>query len=420
MTTDEHSKYRKRIDDDSTGLIREDPRPVPAGGLVFEKLADVATGSTALALTAIADQVLPSATEDETALGDYGLAQLAAEHASGRAREILERAHPLVSGGKWRPALIAIEEALAADPTSGEAWALKGRCLKELGLHEAALRVFRYAREQVSDPQLRILILKLEADCVQASTRVLEAQIVQLAEKNQLDEALALVKDALCRQPSNIVFLHHLANLQWRSGNPEAARQTIQEAHRHVGRDGIDLIADLERKIDFGPHFSAVESARLSLRQGDTAAAIRNLDSCAATLKGNVHYEGLRAYAEGKRRAFTQFLGAKGHAQAVSLQQQTLRWVVAEEIHQADHAMRTGDYARAREALEAASRIEPDCGAVLYKLANAIVVANRARPITEELKQAEAMASRSAVDSAYQELAAELVQKIRNLRLAGD
>jgi thioredoxin-like negative regulator of GroEL len=285
----------------------------------------------------------------------------------------------------------------------------------ELGLHDAALRVFHHARQQVSDPQLRILVLKLEADCTRFSTRTIEGQIVQLAEKEQVNQALKLVHDALQRQPSNIVFLYHLANLQLRSGNRDAARQTIDEARRHVGRDSVDLIAEIERKIEFGPYAATIEQARVALRRRDTVAASRHLDSC-SVLDGNDHFEGLRAYAESKRLKLGQLFAAKRREQPASVQQQTLRWLLAEEIQQADTAMRAGDYARARVALEAALRVEPDCGAVLYKHASAIAEANRAHPTEEELKQAEAMAARSTIDATYQELAGDLIKKIRALR----
>jgi tetratricopeptide (TPR) repeat protein len=401
------------------GLVKEDRRPSTMGGLTFEKLVDAAE-SARPALVAIADQVLQAADPLEPQLGDYGLAQLVAEQAIGRARELLERANSLISGGKCRMALIPIEEALAADSSSGEAWALKGRCLAELGLHEAALRVFHYARERVSDPQLRILILKLEADSAHSVTRTTETKVVQLAGNGQIDEAMALVRDALGRQPSNIVFLYHLADLHWRSGNIDAARAAIQEAHRHVGRDSVDLLADLERKIEFGPHLAAVEEARRALRQRDPATALSILDSCAAALERNEHYQGLRAYAESKRKVFGQLLGAKSAVVPVSVQQQTIRWVLFEELREADQAMRASDYARARAALDAAGRLEPDCGAVLYRHASAIVAANRAgRPAVEELKKAETLAARCAVDPAYEELAAALVGRIQEMRAAG-
>jgi hypothetical protein len=76
VTPENPDKYRKRVDDDATGLVKEERRP-SSSGLMFQKLDEAAAGA-APALTAIADQVLPSGVGD-TGLGDYGLAQLVAD-----------------------------------------------------------------------------------------------------------------------------------------------------------------------------------------------------------------------------------------------------------------------------------------------------------------------------------------------------
>ncbi len=410
MTDEESTKYRKRVVDESRGLAR-DQAPFPmAGGLAFEKIDDVAADAGA-AFTPIADRFFQQLATTEPEFDDGGITQLLAEQAGNRSRDLLARAQSMLANRQVRPALLVLEEAVSADPSSDEAWTLKGRCLAELGLHEAALRVFRHARGLVSDHQVRILCLKLEADCARALTRATEEQVAALFAKGQMKQASKLVSEALHLQPSNIVLLYHLANLHLRSGELDAARRTIEEARRHVGRDTLDLIAELQRKIDFGSLASTMEEVRAAMREREPTKALKLLASCAA-LEGNEHFEGLRAYAEKKRPALSQLLGGK-HSIGASLEQQTLRWVLAEEIREADAAMRGGDYRQAKDILKSASTIDPDCGAVLYRHAAAIVAD---QPDKDDLKLAESLATRSRCDASYSEAIDDLTKRIAAIR----
>jgi len=408
MTDEESTKYRKRVVDESRALTRDDAPLPSAGGLAFEKMDDLPTEADA-GFTPIADRFFQQAAS-EPEFDDGGLTQLLAEQAGNRSRDLLAKAQSILSNRQVRPALLVVEEAISADPSSGEAWTLKGRCLAELQLHQAALRVFRHARVLISDHQVRILCLKLEADCARALTRATEEQLAVLFAKGQIKQASKLVSEALQLQPSNIVLLYHLANLHLRSSEIDAARRIIEEARRHVGRDSLDLIAELQRKIDFGALASSVEEARVALRQRDPARALRLLASCKA-LEGNEHYEGLRAHAEKKRSAFSQLLGSK-HSVDASLEQQTLRWILAEEIKDADGAMRAGDYRKAKDILKSAATIDPDCGAVLYRHAAAIIAD---RPDKDDLKLAESLAARSRCDASYSEAIDDLARRIADM-----
>jgi tetratricopeptide (TPR) repeat protein len=410
------SKFRERIVDTAEGLTREDTRHAfSAGGLLFERLQDAAADES-MQLTPVSDQVLVPDPENDTALSYAGVGLLLAEHTSGRVRELLEKARSLIVESQWRSALLAVDQAIAADGTSGEAWALKGACLTKLGLFEAALRVLQYARGHVSDPEVRIRILRLEADCVHTSTVALESRLGELAEKGQAEDALKLVTEGLRAQPSNIVFLYHHARLLWLSGDDGGARRALQEAQKHSGRESADLIADLERTIEFGAHISAVEAARSALRRKDAAEALRLLDGCAAALAGNEQFEGLRTYAEGKRRTLGQFLGTRKAGPPAGSAQRTLRWLLADELREADAALRAGNLERARHVLEAAGQIDANCGAVLYRHARAITAAG-ARASADELRQADALATRAGEsDPDYLDLAQSLLAGIRETR----
>jgi tetratricopeptide (TPR) repeat protein len=425
MAAEDLSKFRKRVEADSGGLERTEGKPAASGGgVAFEKF-DSSDRAGSLAIASIADKIRP--VEDAAlALPDFGIGLLVSQQQSERVWELLERAGALISSREYRSALPVIEEALAADRTSGEAWALKGRCLSQLGYHEAALRVLHYARDQVSEPEIRVVILKLEADCVHSFTRALEEKMVALAATNQLAEALELVRQGLSREPSNIVLLYHQANLHWLLGDNDAARQGIEEAYRHVGRDSVDLIAELERKLEFGTHWSAMEAARVAVRSGDSATAFNHLDSCASALRGNEQYAGLRGYAERKRRTLGQLMGSRGAVASVSVQQQIMRWVLTEELREADDSLRTGVYSQARKVLERAAKLEPDCCAVCYRHARALFLIWRdilekqgrvdLRNAGDDLKAAEALARRANVDPGYREQADALLRDLGILR----
>jgi len=427
MADEQTGKYRERVEDADTGLTREaDLQRRPSfQGLTLEGLEELPEASTA-ELVPLADRLIPQA-DTEDALPDFGVGLLLERQKSDKCRALLERAQALSARGEWRPALVTVDQAVAADPASAEAWALKGRCLAELGHNEAGLRVLRYARDRVSDPDLRILVLRLEAICVRNITRKLEERLVRLVEEHNLDQALELVGEGLRQQPSNIVLLHHLANLHWMRGERESAQKAVEEARRHVGRENVDLIAELERRFAFGAHKASVEAARLLLRQQDAAGALAQLDTCRAQLDGNEHYDGLREYAEQKRGGLSRLLGGGGHvAPQGALRQQTLRWLLSEELKQAEEASRRGDYRRACEALEATAKIDPDCGAVHYQQARAIVSECRkeversrragAAGALAELGQAEERLQRALIDQSLDEQVKALRQAIAAVR----
>ncbi len=425
--SDKTGKYRKRIDADSGTLVRQEtPRTGDGQGLCFERIGEAGMPPQ-LSFTSAVDDLLLTDDEEDSAVGDFGIGSLLAEQRESRAGALLQRVQSLISSGEYRAALVLAEQALAVDGDCDEAWVLKGRCLALLDHHDAAIRVFRYARSRVSDMQLRVHILKAEADCVRRSTSMLESQLIQLADKKEFAQALKLVNEGLSKQPSNLVFLYYCAKIHWLSGNRHEAVRTLEEAKRLAGDDKSDLIADLERRIEFGDHFPTAEAARLDMRHGNLTKALEHLDACAEALSSSEQYSSIRAYAEGKRRRLGQFLSRKTQPVAESLRQSTLRWLLAEEIREADDAMRADDLARARLAFERAERIEGTCGALCYRHARAIFLSCRAARETperagvwnglEDLKIAELLIAKATLDPGFNEAARVLGKSIANLRL---
>jgi thioredoxin-like negative regulator of GroEL len=430
MADGDESKFRRRIEDADGGLAREEEsrrRRPSAQGLALGDLEAV-QDIGGLEFTPLADEVLGDRPDEQAdgILPDFGLRRFLAEQRSEAARELLQRAHALMFEGPSRAALGLIEEALVVDPDSNEAGVLRGRCLADLGHHEAALRVLRLSRAKVTDPGLRVIILKAEAACIRAMTGALEEKLAPLIAERKLDDALALIQQGLVRQPSNIVFLHHLMNVYVSQGDMGRARATLDEARRHVGRETVDLVGEMERNIEFGAHKSSMDGAWASLRLGNVAAALKHLDACRSALEGNEHYDGLRAYADQKRRGSAYFLTSKGSAPSGALRQQTLRWLLSEELRQTDRAMRHGDFQRAERALEAASTIDPNCGAVLVKHARAIVMQCRRAMETQRqvniagalarLERAAEMSARAAVDEGLDDERSRLLDTIAELR----
>jgi len=405
MPDEPPGKYRDRVEEPEGGLTREDDlrRRPSTQGLEFIPLEGMADAG----FLPLADRLMPEGDYDGESDGeplpDFGVGLLVAQQKSDKCRILLERAQEMISSGQWRRALPTADEAVAADPMSGEAWALKGRCLAEMGHHEAALRVLRHARGLVADGDLRVMVLRLESGCIRAITRRLEEQLVRLVEAGEIERALALVDEGLRQQPSNIVLLHHLANLHWMRGDKASAERAVEEARRHVGRENVDLIAELERRFTFGGHKADVEAARLMLRQHDAKAALEHLDA-GRSLEGNEHYDGLREYAEQKRGGLSRLLGASAPvAPQGALRQQTLRWLLSEELKQGEEAARGGDRQRARRAFDAAIAIDADCGAVYYSLARAIVAQHRRRAAKDDLAELDGLLQKALIDPGLEE-----------------
>lgn len=431
MNDENTGKYRKRLEDETEGGItrREDLRLRPEVDSIA--LQNIAAGPLrdVFKMTPLADQIGPFGEEGELvdeSLPDFGLGSLVEQQRSERCRESLDYCRKLIGEGRHRQALAPLEDALTSDPYSSEAIALKVRCLVELGHNEAALRVARMARSRVEDPELRFHILRLESVCVRALTRALEDRLGGLIEEGRLDEALSLVQDGLRQQPSNIVFLYHLADLHWARGEQGEAVRMLEEARRHVGRENIDLIVELERKITFSAHRDTVENARLAVRRGDPAAALAMLDSC-RELKGNEHYDDLRRYAEEKARSGLKlFFASKLMPEQGAQRQQTLRWLVAEEFHAAEKAQRAGRFSAAREALTEAARLEPACRIVPFRHAAVIVAQYRQasenkrstlrETVRQDLELAESMVKDVASDPEFTAPSATLLQSIQALR----
>jgi cytochrome c-type biogenesis protein CcmH/NrfG len=416
---EQQGKFRERVEEEAGGLVRDDERRrrPSTQGLAFEPLADTAAASAGF--IPIADRlVLESGGDGEDSAGllpDFGMGLLLAQQKSEKCRQLLENVQSMISNGQWREALAVADEAVAADPSSGEAWALKGRCLTELGHFEPGVRVLRRARGLVSDGGLRVMVLRLESICISAITRRLEAELERLAKAGEIERALELVRDGLRQQPSSVVLLLHLANLYWMSGDRESAERAVIEARRHVGRENVDLIAELERRFTFGSLKSEVEAARLMLRQHNPKAALEHLDAC-RNLEGNEHYDGLREYAGQKRGSLTRLL--VGGAPAVpqgALRQQTLRWLLSEELKEAEDAVRSGDFRRARGAYAAAAEIEPDCGAIYCGHARAIL-AQRGRRGKDELALFEELLQRSLIDPGLEDQVRSLRRSAKEAR----
>jgi hypothetical protein len=431
MSQDSPNKYRdrKEVPSEGGGLAREESRRLPNQGLDLAVEQPGATGgSGALPLVALVDELMPATggVDAPSAQMDFGLAALVAEQRSERVAGLIRRIEALVAERKWRPALGVAQEARVADPASAPAIVWQVRCLMELEHYEPALRVVAYTRGQVTDPDVRSLLLRCEAACVRAATKALEARLVELVNGGKLEDGLTLVREVLARQPSNVVFLCHLATLQYRSSDVQGARRTLQEARRHIGRESTDPIAELERAIEFGSHGRQVEAARQALRQHDSAKALELLEACASDLCGNEHFDGLRELALEARSASRAFRrNTTGASAAAPSRQQTLRWIVSEELRRGEEALRAGQFVRAREALEAAERIDPRCGAVCYRHAEAIVLACEAGVKQgvrlgdgdrDALAQAMELARRATVDPAYEGLVGHIVTAIRSLQ----
>jgi hypothetical protein len=411
-------RFRPRYVEESEGLAREeDLRPRSTDyGLMSEKLEEVTLAPT-VELVPLAHQLLQDEDADSLSTApDFGIASLLTEHRTERLSALLARADGMIAAGQWRPALLVLQDARRVDPDAVQPAAMQVRCLMECGAHEAALRVLAYLRDRITEPDVRVALLRQETACIREVTRAVETRVLGLVQEQKLDEAIGLIADGLARQPSNVVFLHHFAKLHYLRGDIPAARAAVAEARRHIGRENLDLIAELERLLDFGIHERAVETARRALRSGAAAQALRELDALAADLAGNEHYDGLRAYAR-VRAAGAGASASPGATADAALVQQTLRWVLAEELREGGDALGRGAFTRADKLFERAAAIDPRCGAVCYRHAQALhgaylAAAPRSGSV-QQLARAAELAGRARIDGAYEDQAAALLAAIR-------
>lgn len=425
-------RFRERIEEGTEGglALDEKLRRPSTRGLIFDEL-QAELEAEPYKVVSVADQVMPEAEtsglEMELADLDLDVGRLINGHRSEKVQQYLGEARAHMTAGRHRQALLPIEAAVSTDPGSIQALAMKGHCLSILGYHEAALKVLRHARGKVTDPDMRILVLRREADIVRAITKKLEEQLIELVEKREIDRAMELVESGLRRQPSNIAFLYHHCKLLWLKGEITQVRALLDEARRHTGRVNLDIFADLERRIDFGAHWPTVEAARDALRRGRSSEAARLLES-ACGLKGNEYYDALCEYTEKRSGGglLSLFTGPRMKPNGGATYQQLLRWILGEELKAADQLIHNEDYNGAIRQLVAAGRIDPDCAAVDMLHCRVLYRKNRRladtgarfnfQEVTKELETAVQLAERAMKDSDFTRDASELIKLISLLR----
>ncbi len=371
MPKEPQSNLRGKSEDapSASGLTRKDQKPAPAaGGVVFD----------------------PHRNEDDYSIPNFGkiiesddegdpasetLKILLSQQKVTKCRELLEQAQDLISQGKWREALDAAAEALEAEPRSGEALALRGRCLAENGQYRVGHRSLSGSLRFIEDSDLRAIVLRWDARCIQAYTKRILHEVAQLLQSNDLGHAQKLIDEGLQIQPSNLLLLYHLAHLKWQQGDGAAAENIVARARAQTGGKSSDLVSELEREFCFREHGEHVERARQALRRKDMAEAARILEGYYSVLGGIEHYDGLIEYTRTNRETNSILRpGQDTPTPQSTLRQQTLRWILDEEIKKAKQELETGAWRKAIDQLNKANDIAADCGLVHLLLASARIL----------------------------------------------
>lgn len=419
MADEGTDKFRERVEQKSlSGLIKqEDNRAVlPTSGISFGAVAD------AFDLSASIVDTLTSGDENKTLTNDID--NLLRQQKLGKCRNLLEHAQDLISIGKWREAQEIASEALLTDPKSGEALALRGRCLVEIEQFRVGHRSLSVALQFIADVDLRALVLRWDSTCIRSYTKKLVDECELLMQSGQIPQAQIVIDEGLKLQPSNLVLLSYLAHLHWKRGDNQSAERIVAEARIQTGGKSVDIVCELERIFCFREHASTIENVRQALRRNDPNAAIKLLDICHMSLKENEHYDGLREYAQSRRKegSSTRPPSASSTPQG-ALRQQTLRWILGEEIKSAEQALDAGGWRKALEALKTANEIDPDCGLVQLLMASALLTSYRQKPhethsayhisiSASEYEEVAALLRRVSIDQGLEEQAQKLQKLI--------
>jgi len=382
MTETNNNPFRERFTEIGAGLKKEEinPTALPSiEGLKLDTKFDLAQlegfAGPSTDIRGVADKVKPVGIGDlriDTDLGklDEGIQKIQKQKINEKIRNWIEEAQKLIAKQKFRPAIIPLKKALAADPSSAIALFLKGYCLFGLQEYYPALEVLDIARQHARDPETIVLILILQTACVRDATERIENQVAELIEKKHFDKAIALIEGELHRQPSNVALLYHKCNVLLLAGKVQKAKQTIIDAMGRVGEENAELFQELLEQITLQDYQRYLEAARVALRRGDPAGALKQLQPCRTALDGYEQYEAIRSYAnERSPRGFFRAIFSRDKTiipLTDASRQKLLLWLLSEELNAGVAAMSKEKFDMAAVSFADAAKIDPGCRIICY------------------------------------------------------
>lgn len=376
-----NNPFRERFAENSAAFMREEisRSNLPSTeGLKLDTKFDLAqlegfTGPST-EIKGIADKVKPVGVGDlriDTDLGklDESIQKIQKQKLNEKIRNWIEEAQRLIGKQQFQLAMVPLEKALATEPALAIAWFLKGYCLFGLQQYYPAIKVLDTARQHVTDPEMMVQILMLRTVCVRKDTERIEKQLAELIKKKSFDKAIALIEDELRRQPSNVALLYYKCHVLLLSGRAKQAKQAVLDAMGRVGQENAPLFQDLLTQITLEDYKSYLESARIALRRGNPAEALKQLHSCHTALAGNELYETMLSYAQEKNHCgFFASIFSRDKARLLTnaSRQKLLLWLLDEELKTGSSAMSKENFDQAAESFAAAAKIDPTCWIICY------------------------------------------------------
>ena len=336
----------------------------------FTKSTGYANPSTDI--KGVADKVKPAGIGDlqiDADLGklEEGIKNIRKQQINEKIRNLINEAQRLITEQQYHKALEPLNQALEIEPASALTLFYIGYCFFELEDYHSAQKALEVARQHARDMETIVLILVLQASCVRKATEQIEMQLANLIEKGQFESAISLIEKELRQQPFNVAFLYHKCNLLLVTGKVMQAKQATIEAMGRVSKDNVQLFQELLHQITIHEHFPYLEKARIALRRGNPAEALKLLNPCRSVLAGFEQYEVTRAYAEEKNRSFLIAIFSRNNKWLTdSSRQKFFAWLLAEELNAGVSAMNEENFDRAAAAFTAAARIDSGCSIICY------------------------------------------------------
>jgi len=298
---------------------------------------------------------------------DEGIRRIQAQQANQKVRQLLGQAQAEMERKNYKQAIKLLDQALAIEPHSGELHFMKGYAWMSMGEFEKALESLYEARNYAGGETL-LFVMVLQAICMRGITESIAKKVNELVQKGQLPEALRLVDNALMQQPRNPALMYHRGGILMLMERLREAEGYVSNAIRMVGAQNAGMLTELLDTIHFRQHEGELEAARQALRRGAPSDAVRVLERFRSELEGIGKYDAVFEYAceRAGGKGLMSVFRKRGKPLTEQNRQQTLQWLLREELGAAVMLIGNNQFAQARKFLLQAYRLDQRCSLVNF------------------------------------------------------
>lgn len=301
---------------------------------------------------------------------DEGIRRIQAQQTNQKVRELLRQAQIEMERKNYKQAVKLLDQGLAIEPHSGELYFMKGYALMDMGEFEKALGALEEARIYAVGEAL-IFTMILQAVCMRGITEQIAKKVNELVQKGQLPEALHLVDSALLHQPRNPALMYHRGGILMLMERLREAEMYVSSAIPAVGAQNAGMLIELLDTIHFRQHEGDLEAARQALRRGAASDAVRVLERFRSELDGIGKYDAVFEYAceRAGGKGLMSVFRKRGKPLTEQNRQQTLQWLLREELGAAVMLIGNNQFAQARKFLLQAYKLDQHCSLVNFLVA---------------------------------------------------